>query len=136
MKRWGLAATAAGLFALCVAVPVQAAAEFCILDPELRIQLSRDATITVYITEGVVGPEHLPALARAEAGYTAVTLNKKSVLVTVYDFIPADSFGTSATMMIVSSKPYGAGVVYGSAYGTSGTNMSVSFRIDPQKVSG
>jgi hypothetical protein len=136
MKRWGLAATAAGLLALCVAVPAQAAAEFCIVDPELQIQLSRDANITVYITEGVVGPEHLPALARAKANYTTVTLSKKSVLVTVYDFIPADSFGTSATMMIVSSQPYGAGKVYGSAYGTSGTTMSVSFAIDPQRVNG
>jgi hypothetical protein len=136
MKRWGLAAAAAGLFAVCVAVPAQAAAEFCLLDPELSIQLSRNETITVYVTEGVVGEEHRAALALATTSYTTTTVGRERVVVTVYDFIPTDSKGTAATMMVVSSQPYGAGVVYGTAYGTSGTIMSVSFGLNPEKVQG
>ena len=137
MKRWGLAAAAAGLFAVCVAVAVPAqAAEFCLVDPELSIHLSRNETITVFVTEGVVGEEHRAALALATAGYTTRTVSRKSVVVTVYDFIPTDSKGTAATMMVVSSQPYGAGMVYGTAYGTSGTIMSVSFGINPEKVQG
>jgi hypothetical protein len=135
MKRWGLAAAAAGLFAVCVALPAHAA-EFCIVDPELSIHLSRNETITVFVTEGIVGEEHRAALALATAGYTTRTVSRKSVVVTVYDFIPLDSKGTAATMMVVSSQPYGAGMVYGTAYGTSGTIMSVSFGINPEKVEG
>lgn len=164
MKRWSIAAAAAGFLAVCVAVPVQAA-EFCLADPPLNIQTSPGESFTVYVTEGVLGSEHQAALSLATITYTtsplatgapdraraetspdrgtrhpektAPPINEKSVLVTVYDSIPSDSSGTTfATMMIVSSQPFGHGVVYGSVNGTSGSTMSVSFGINPQKDPG
>jgi hypothetical protein len=136
MRRWSIAAAVAGLLALCVAVPVQAAAEWCTIDPELSVQTSPGQSFTVFVTEGVMGSQHLAALTSAKTSYTTRAVSKTSVLVTVYDYIPSDSVGTFATRMIVSSQPFGAGVLYGSAYGTSGTTMSVSFSINPEKVTG
>jgi hypothetical protein len=136
MKRWSIAAAAAGFLALCVAVPAQAAAVFCLTDPPISIQTSPGESFTVYVTEGVLGSEHQAALSLATISYATSPINRKSVLVTVHDYIPSDS-GTFATMMIVSSKPFGQGLVYGSVvYGTSGSTMSVSFGINPQKVTG
>ena len=77
--------------------------------------------------------QHLPTLARAKIRYTTHTASETRVLVTVYDYIPRDSIGTFETKMVVSSQPFGAGALYGSAYGTSGTTMSVSFRIKPER---
>lgn len=126
MKRWSCAAAAAGLLALCVAVPAQGA-EWCLKDPALNVQISPRETVTVYVTEGVMGSQHQAALELAKASYTTREFSRARVLVTVYDNIPNDSDGTFATEMIVSSQPFGSGLVYGSQYGTSGSTMSVSF---------
>jgi hypothetical protein len=133
MKGWRIAAAAAGLLAALVAVPVQGA-EWCLHDPQLNIPISHEHSITVYVTEGVMGSQHQAALTLSKTRYTTRTVGKASVLVTVYDYIPTDSYGTFATEMIVSSQPLGSGVVYGSAYGTSGLTLSLSFWIYPEKV--
>jgi len=135
MKRWSLAAAAAGLAAACIAVPVQAA-EWCVHDPEITIQTSPGESFTVYVTEGVLGSQHQPALASSKITYTARTAGSKSIFVVVYDKIPRDAFGTFATEMVVSSKPYAGGVIYGSTYGTSGSAMSVAFWVNPEKIRG
>jgi hypothetical protein len=136
MKRWSMAAAAAGLLTLCVALPVQAVAEWCTIDPELSIQTSPHESFTVFVTEGVEGSQHQAVLVLAKASYTIHTASKKSVLVTVYDYIPGDTGPTFRTRMIVSSQPFGAGTLYGSAYGTSDTTMSISFWVNPEKVAG
>ncbi len=133
MKRWSIAAAAAGFLALCVAVPAQASAELCLTDPVLSIQTSPGESFTVYVTEGVYGSQHQAALAAAVVSYTTRRVDRKNFLVTVYDTIPTDSFGSFATMMIVSSQPFGHGLVYGSATGISGSTMSVSFIIDREQ---
>ena len=136
MRRWSIAAAAAGLLALCVAVPVQAAAEWCTIDPELSIETSPGQSFTVYVTESVMGWQNQAALASAKTSYATRTVSKTSVLVTVNDYIPSDSVATFTTHMTVSSQPFGKGVLYGSVYGTSSTTMSVSFWINPEKVTG
>lgn len=133
MKRWRIAAASAGLVAALVAVPVQAA-EWCLRDPQLTIQTSKGDSFTVYVTEGVMGAQHQAALASAKTTYTTRAVSKSSLLVTVYDYIPTDRFGTFATEVIVSSEPYGAGVVYGAASGTSGSSMKVWFWINPKNL--
>jgi hypothetical protein len=133
MNRWRIAAAAAGLLAALVAVPVQGA-EWCLRDPELNVLISPHNSITVYVTEGVMGSQHQAALTLAKTRYTTRTVNETSVLVTIYDYIPTDSQGTFATEMIVSSQPVGSGVVYGTAYGTSGSTMSLSFWINAEKI--
>jgi hypothetical protein len=135
MKRWSIAAAAAGFLAVCVAIPAQAA-EWCVHDPAISIHTSSGPSFTVYVTEGVQGLQHQPALALAKATYRARGAGENSVVVTIYDYIPSDASGTFATMMVVSSKPFGAGVVYGSSYGTSGSTMSVVFWVNPEKVKG
>ena len=135
MKAWRVAAAAAGLLAALVAVPVQGA-EWCERDPAVNVPITEDESITVYVTEGVMGSQHQASLALSKTRYTTHSTSKSRVLVTIYDYIPADSLGTFATEMIVSSKPFGGGVVYGSTYGTSGSTMSLSFWIDPEKVKG
>ena len=135
MNRWRIAAAAAGLLAALVAVPVQGA-EWCLRDPELNVPISAHNSITVYVTEGVMGSQHQAALRLSKTRYTIRTVNETSVLVTIYDYIPTDSQGTFATEMIVSSQPVGSGVVYGTAYGTSGSTMSLSFWINAEKIKG
>lgn len=135
MKRWRIAAAAAGLLAAFVAVPVQGA-EWCLNDPQLTIQTSSGESITVYVTEGVIGAQHQAELASAKVSYTTRAASKNSLLVTVYDYIPSDSSGSSATELIVSSKPFGSGEVYGSVYGRSGSTMTVWFWINPESAGG
>lgn len=122
----------AGFLAACIAVPVQAA-EWCMHDPQINIQAARGESITVYVTEGVMGSQHQATLESAKIMYTTQFAAKDSVLVTVYDYIPTDPYGTFATEMIVSSKPFAGGVVYGSASGTAGSTMKVRFWIKPKK---
>ena len=133
MKRWSLAAAAAGVLVALLAVPAQAA-EWCLVDPPVSIQTSPGESFTIYVTEGVMGPQHQAALAGAKVFYTTRVSTPKNVFVVIYDFIPSDASGTFATEMIVSSRPFGGGVVYGSAYGTSGIPMWVSFWINPEKL--
>jgi len=135
MNRWRIAAAAAGLLAALVAVPVQGA-EWCLRDPELNVPISPHTSITVFVTEGVMGSQHQAALTLSKTRYTTRTVNETSVLVTIYDYIPTDSQGTFATEMIVSSQPVGSGVVYGTAYGMSGSTMSLSFWINAEKIKG
>jgi hypothetical protein len=135
MKRWSIAVAAAGFLAVCVAIPAQAA-EWCMHDPAINIRTTPGDSFTVYVTEGVQGLQHEPALASARATYRTRTASKSSVVVVIYDYIPSDASGTFATMMVVSSKPFGGGVVYGSAYGASGTPMSVTFWVNPEKIKG
>ncbi len=123
-------AALAGLLAACVAVQAEAAAELCLVDPRLVIQLPSKDYLTVFVTEGAMGTEHLPTLHLAEITYTAeATADKHTAQVTVYDYIPDDAIGRFTTLMIVSSEPFGAGTVYGSANGTSGVTMTVPFLI-------
>jgi hypothetical protein len=129
MTRWRFLAAVAGLLAACVAVQAQAAAELCLLDPELAIQLPSKDSVTVFVTEGAP-VAHLQALQLAKITYTAQAVGGKGTAqVTVYDYIPNDAGARFATLMIVSSQPFGAGTVYGSTNGTSGVTMSVTFFI-------
>jgi hypothetical protein len=134
MKRGAIAAVAAGLLAAFVAVPVQGA-EWCLHDPQLNIRTPH-GSVTIYVTEGVLGNQHQAALASARTGYTTYRAAKDRLMVTVYDYIPTDSHGTFATEMIVSSKPFGSGQVYGSTSGSSGSVMTVRFSIDPKLAGG
>jgi hypothetical protein len=116
--------------------PTVQAAEWCVHDPALAIRPSPGQSFTVYVTEGVMGSLHQPALASAKVTYTTRTVSSTRVFVVVYDYVPTDSYGTFATEMVVSSKPYAGGVVYGSSHGTSGSTMFVPFWVNPEKVKG
>src|ERR1700680_1264577 len=113
MRRWRWAAPAAGLLAACIAAPAMAA-EWCLHDPSLPIVLPRGASLTVYVTEGVMGSEHQGTLALAKASYSTHMTKEDGAFVTVSDYIPTDSLGAFPTEMIVSSQPFGSGHVCGS----------------------
>ena len=124
MNRWRIAGAIAGLLAACVVVPAQAS-EWCIHDPQLIIQMPKGHSVIVYVTEGALGSQHQAALTSARIGYLA----RSNGHVTIYDYIPRDSQGSFPTELIVSSQPYGAGTVYGSTFGRSGSAMVVSFYV-------
>jgi hypothetical protein len=128
MNRWRVAAVVAGFLAACVAVPAQAS-DWCIHDPQVIIATPGGHSVTVYVTEGALGSQHQAALAAAKIGYLTSAASKGTLRVTVFDYIPRDEHGNFPTEMIVSSEPFGKGVVYGSVYGTSGVPMAVSFKI-------
>lgn len=129
MSRWRYLAAVAGALAACVAIQAQAAAELCLVDPELIIQLPSKDSVTVFVTEGAPAA-HLQTLQLAKITYTARATGPGSTAqVTVYDYIPDDAGARFATLMIVSSQPFGAGTVYGSTSGTSGVTMKVTFLI-------
>ena len=131
MKRWMIAVPTAGLLAACLAVSAQAA-EWCLRDPQLTIQASHKQSLIIYVTEGAMGSQHQPTLASSRIAY-ATRSDKNGLTLTVYDYIPSDHYGTFATEMIVSSQPFGTGLVYGFATGTSGTTMTVRFRVNSQQ---
>jgi len=133
MKRWTIAAAAAGFLVACLAIPVEGA-EWCISDPAVNIRASATQSFTVYATEGVMGAQHQSALASAKISYKVRAHFRDGFLVTLKDYIPADSSGSFVTELIVSSKPFGAGHVYGSVQGRSGSTMTVRFWIGPENA--
>jgi hypothetical protein len=135
MSRFRIAGAVAGFLAACVAVSVQGA-EWCVHDPALTIRTSATQSFTVYVTEGVMGTQYQAELASARTSYRTVVASRKTILVSVYDFIPSDASGSFATELIVSSKPFGSGQVYGSVYGRSDTTMTIWFWINPQSLGG
>jgi hypothetical protein len=127
MLRRVVIGVVAGLFMAGTAVPAEAA-EWCTDDPALSLAAPHASKITLYVTEGVMGSAHLDALRKAHIDHK-IRPGKAphSLHVTVHGNIPSDRFGSFSTLLIVSSRPFGAGTVYGSTRGVGGKPMQLSF---------
>lgn len=129
MFRRVILGLAIGALAALVATPVEAA-EWCLHDPALVFSAphAKHTKITIYATEGVQGEQHASALTKAHFNFkTEPVKDHVTMKVTVHANVPGQGHESFATVLIVSSEPFGAGTIYGVAMGTSGHDMHVSF---------
>ncbi len=118
-----------GLLGAFTASPVEAA-EWCLNDPALVFSAPHSKhKITIYATEGVEGSAHANALAKSRVDFKAKPGKRHGTMqVDVHAKIPGKDHDRFATVLIVSSAPYGAGTVYAVVMGTSDHDMHVAFQ--------
>jgi hypothetical protein len=117
--------------AMLVASPVEAA-EWCLHDPALVFSAphAKHTRITIYATEGVQGPQHSAALEKGHLDFkTKPGDTPGTVELEIHANIPGKDHERFATVLIVSSDPFGAGTIYGVTMGTSGHDMRVRFTL-------
>jgi hypothetical protein len=119
------------LLGAALAPPALASNSWSDTDPRLVIVTPAGHRLPVHLTIGVLGVEHLPAARAAVVGYTVQpSASGTATAVALTVTVPNDSLSPHfQTRTIVSSERFGAGVVYGQAYGSSGHPMQVSFTL-------
>lgn len=106
---------------------VNAGNDWCGSDPPVTIQLRDGNQVTVYVTEFAQGP-HQAALDAAQVSYRL----RDEGRVRINDLIASDDGSQFATRIVVSSQPWGAGRIYGTAQGQAGDTLAVTFRLNGQ----
>lgn len=129
MFRRGVLGVVVAALATMVATPAQAA-EWCMHDPALVFSAPhvKHARFTVYATEGVQGAQHAWALEKAHIDFKIKPGKLPgTVNLTVHANVPGQGHERFATVLVVSSQPFGAGAIYGLTMGSSGHDMHVTF---------
>jgi hypothetical protein len=118
-----------GIFLACLATPAQAA-EWCLNDPALIFSAPHShLKLTIYATEGVQGFQHAGALARAHLDFNAKPGKLAGTMqMQVKAKIEGKDHDTFATVLVISSRPFGAGRLYGVTTGTSSHDMNLTFQ--------
>jgi hypothetical protein len=117
-----------GILLACVATPAQAA-EWCLNDPALIFSTPHShVRLTIYATEGVQGASHAAALTKAHLDFNAHPGKHAGLMdIQVKVKIEGNDHDSFATVLVVSSRPYGAGRLYGVVTGTSSHDMQLNF---------
>jgi hypothetical protein len=128
MIRRLIVAGAIGILTVFVATPVEAA-EWCLHDPALVFKVpDSKQRITIYATEGVQGTRYEGRLKHAKLDFDAKADKRHgTVHIRIRANIPGQGRESFATVLVVSSEPYGAGTIYGVVMGRSGHRMELSF---------
>ncbi|HEV8382132.1 MAG TPA: hypothetical protein VGQ29_11125 [Gemmatimonadales bacterium] len=128
MIRRLIVAGAIGILTVFVATPVEAA-EWCLHDPALVFKVpDSKQRITIYATEGVQGTRYEGRLKHAKLDFDAKADKRHgAVHIRIRANIPGQGRESFATVLVVSSEPYGAGTIYGVVMGRSGHRMELSF---------
>lgn len=117
-----------------VGVPGKAAAiaVWCEDDPPVVIETPAGGLVTVWVTNGVLGVEHLPAAQLARISYSVESISGGTATrVTMGVVIPGDLFASRfATRSVVSTLPARGGTVLADADGHSGESMRLKFVLD------
>jgi hypothetical protein len=129
MIRRFILGVAVGLLAAFIATPAEAA-EWCLHDPALVFSAPHSKhKITIYATEGVAGAAHENALAKSHLDFKAKPGKGHGTMqLDVHAKIPGKDHDSFATVLVVSSAPFGAGTIYGVVFGRSDHDMHVSFQ--------
>jgi hypothetical protein len=117
--------------ALCGAPVVRAWDEWCDSDPLLVIRTPAGRLVTVYCLIGVFGPKEAVAglVGNLTPSYTVAPAGNRT-RVTVTALVPCGLRAGSPTRLLVSSRPLGAGTVYGETSGPCDEPLAVSFFLD------
>ena len=105
---------------------------WCDTDPVQLVITNGGNIVPVFVTNGARSPLYLPQLVLARITHTVKSVeNGRTTLVTVSVTVPNDLLGrTFATRSIVSSGPLGLLKVYATTTGTSGSPMTMQFKLD------
>ena len=109
-----------------------AGAQWCDTDPLVLIETPGGATVPVYVTNGALGTEHLPAVLLAAMTYTASPTDGGSATLVKLDVVvPDDEFASHfPTRSVASTSPMATGAIYASTTGYSGEVMRLVFKLD------
>ena len=132
-RRFLMALIGVCLLAALTWAPVTlAGAEWCDTDPLVLVQTPGGATVPVYVTNGALGVEHLPAVLLAAISYTASPTNGgRATLVKMDVVVPDDEFASRfPTRSVASTGPMATGAIYASTTGYSGKVMRLVFKLD------
>jgi len=123
-----IVAVSVAVLGVFVATPVEAA-EWCLNDPALVFKAPHSKhKLTVYATEGVQGALHEPSLKHAKLDFEAKPgKGHGTIHLRIRSMIPGKDHESFATVLVVSSQPFGQGVVYAVVFGRSGRRMEVTF---------
>ncbi len=131
------AVTATALTAASAASAVTASVAFadetwCDTDPVQLVITSGGNLVPIFVTNGAHSPLYIPQLLLARITHTVKSVeNGRASMVTVSVTVPNALLGrTFATRSIVSSGPLGLLKVYATTTGTSGTPMTMQFKLD------
>ena len=110
---------------------VGASEQWCETDPLVVIDTPGGSRVLVYVTNGALGTEHLPAVLAAHMSYTAQPAEGgRATRVTLDVRIPDDDFGRGfPTRSVVSTGPLKTGRIYAAAGGVSGQPMRMTFTL-------
>jgi hypothetical protein len=128
MIRRVIVAGVIGILAALIATPAEAA-EWCLHDPALVFKAPHSKQrITIYATEGVQGTRYESRLKHAKLDFEAKADKRHgTVHIRIRANIPGKGHESFATVLVVSSAPYGAGTIYGVVMGRSGHRMELAF---------
>lgn len=129
--RTGLAATAAATGLATLAPSAFAGEQWCDFDPIQLLITSGGKIVPIFVTNGAGSLLYLPQLALAKiTSSTQSADGGKSTLVTVNVTVPNGLLGKKfAARTVVSALLLGLGKVYGTATGSSGSTMTVQFKL-------
>jgi hypothetical protein len=113
-------------------VPAALAMEqWCEEDPPVLILTPSGSSALVFVTNGALGLEHLPAVQLAQIRYTVQPVESgRATLVKMTVVVPPDIFSSRfPTRSTVSSGPFKTGTIYATASGYSGEPMEMTFQL-------
>lgn len=103
--------------------------QWCDDDPPVVIHTPAGALVTVYVTNGALGVQHLPAVQLASIA-TDVSPAGGGTLVRMHVLIPGDAFDSAfPTRSVVSTGPFATGTIHAQASGSSGRSMTMTFTL-------
>ena len=132
MKRFA-AAVALSLSLLAALAPAAGAgAEWCDYDPVVIVTTPGGSRVPIYLLNGALGVEHLPAVIAARINYTAMPArNGAATAVNLDVLIPGDQFAfTFDTRSKATTGPLATGTLLASTVGTSNQVMRLSFELN------
>lgn len=122
----------AAIVLLATGVPAaDASAQWCEEDPLVVIQTPGGSLVPLYVTNGALGAEHLPAVLAAGIGYTVKSVESGgATLVKVQVQVPDDLYGYQfETRSTVSTGPLKTGAIYATTQGFSSQVMQLEFKL-------
>ena len=129
MWRWLVSVLLGSLCVIMLSVPAHAGEQWCEDDPLVMITTPGGAIVPVYVTNGGLGVEHLPAVQLAHISYTAQSAGT-STLVRMAVIVPDDLVDSHFdTRTAVSTGPFQTGTVFSTATGNSGNAMYMQFTL-------
>jgi hypothetical protein len=129
--RHGLVAVGAAALTAVAAPAALASDDWCDSDPVQLVVTNGGKLVPIFVTNGVRSLSHLPQAVLAKITHRAQSVDGgKATLVTVEVTVPNGLLGKRfETRTIASSLPLGTGTVYGTTTGSSGSEMTVQFKL-------